>query len=107
MCIQPKCGQWPAFETEDVCVFPHGLSVFFPAFNDAKSLPSLLERTFATLRRCALDYEVIVVNDGSADDTGAVLASLQREYGPRLRVVTHEQNQGYGAALRSGFASCT
>jgi glycosyltransferase involved in cell wall biosynthesis len=48
-----------------------------------------------------------VVNDGSRDNTGEVLADLARQYGPRLRVITHEQNRGYGGALRSGFAAAT
>jgi len=81
------------------------LSVFFPAYNDAPSLPSLVARTFAVLETCIADYEVIVVNDGSSDQTPAVLERLQVQYGPRLRVVTHERNRGYGGALRSGFAA--
>jgi len=87
--------------------FPYGLSVFFPAYNDARALPPLLSRMIATLRRVAEDFEIIVVNDGSTDDTADVLEQLQREYEPRVRVVTHESNRGYGAALRSGFAAAT
>jgi glycosyltransferase involved in cell wall biosynthesis len=84
--------------------FP-SLSVFFPAYNDALSLPELLRKTFATLEPHVADYEVIVVNDGSRDGTGEVLARLCREYSPWLRVVTHAHNRGYGGALRSGFAA--
>src|SRR5215470_3147196 len=87
--------------------FPAGISVFFPAFNDAPSLPALIDRTFDTLRRVASDYEVIVINDGSVDDTAAVLEELRQKYHPLLRVVTHEVNRGYGAALRSGLAAAT
>ena len=86
--------------------FP-SLSVFFPAYNDAPSLPSLVGRTFAVLERHVEDYEVIVVNDGSGDDTARVLAELQLVHGPRLRVVTHEMNRGYGGALRTGFEAAT
>ena len=82
--------------------FP-SLSVFFPAYNDAPSLPKLLAKTFDTLELHVADYEVIVVNDGSYDNTAAVLEELRAQYGPRLRVVTHPQNRGYGGALRSGF----
>jgi glycosyltransferase involved in cell wall biosynthesis len=81
------------------------ISVFFPAYNDAPSLPKLIGDTFRVLGACAEDYEVIVVNDGSYDDTGEVLRQLQRQYGPRLHVITHQQNRGYGGALRSGFAA--
>lgn len=83
----------------------NGISVFFPAYNDAPSLPGLLERTFRTLENSAEDYEVIVVNDGSRDETAAVLERLSGVYGDRLRIVTHPVNRGYGGALRSGFAA--
>ena len=53
------------------------------------------------------DYEVIVVNDGSYDDTAVVLEQLRGKYGARLRVVAHEQNRGYGGALRSGLEAST
>ena len=86
--------------------FP-SLSVFFPAYNDAPSLPDLLGGTFAVLREHVADYEVIVVNDGSGDNTGEVLEQLAEKYRPFLRVVTHPQNRGYGGALRSGFAAAT
>ncbi|MFB3778661.1 MAG: glycosyltransferase family 2 protein [Bryobacteraceae bacterium] len=81
------------------------LSAFFPAYNDAPGLPSLVGATFALLEGWVEDFEVIVVNDGSHDDTAEVLERLQARYGERLRVVTHERNRGYGAALRSGFAA--
>ena len=75
------------------------LSIFFPAYNDALSLPGLVRKTFAVLEQCVEDYEVIVVNDGSQDNTGEVLENM--------RVVTHQQNRGYGGALRTGFESAT
>jgi len=83
------------------------LSVFFPAYNDAPSLPALIRKTFAVLERHVEDYEVIVVNDGSQDDTGQVLEELRREFAPCLRVVTHAENRGYGGALSTGFESAT
>ncbi len=83
------------------------LSVFFPAYNDAPSLPDLVAKTFEVLEAHADDYEVIVVNDGSQDKTGEVLEELRRRYQPLLRVITHAQNRGYGGALRSGFEAAT
>jgi glycosyltransferase involved in cell wall biosynthesis len=81
------------------------ISVFFPAYNDAPSLPALVNKTFAVLSNQAGDFEVIVVNDGSRDNTAEVLEQLRHRHGPRLRVVTHPVNRGYGGALRSGFAA--
>ena len=83
------------------------ISAVFPAYNDAASLPALLARVFHVLPVVTADYEVIVVNDGSRDDTGTVLAALAQVYAPHLKIITHQTNRGYGAALRTGFAACT
>lgn len=81
--------------------------MFFPAFNDAPSIGPLVDAAFEVLALRASDYEVIVVNDGSFDGTGEVLASLEQQFSPRMKVVTHAQNRGYGGALRSGFAAAS
>jgi len=81
------------------------LSVFFPAYNDAPSIATLVDKAFETLRGRTPDFEVIVVNDGSFDNTAEVLEGLQRRYGAAFRVITHPRNRGYGAALRSGFTA--
>jgi glycosyltransferase involved in cell wall biosynthesis len=60
--------------------------------------------TLRTLAKVVDDYEVVVVNDGSSDHTAEVLDELAQFY-PRLRVVHHARNRGYGGALRSGFAN--
>jgi glycosyltransferase involved in cell wall biosynthesis len=83
-----------------------GISIFFPAFNDEGSIVGLVGDALAVLPTLADDYEVIVVNDGSTDRTAAVLEELMRTE-PRLRLVQHESNRGYGAALRTGFKSAT
>lgn len=83
---------------------PAGLSVFFPAYNDSGTIASLVIVAVQTARQLTPDFEVIVVNDGSADATPRILAELAKLY-PEVRIVTHEQNRGYGGALRSGFAA--
>jgi glycosyltransferase involved in cell wall biosynthesis len=83
-----------------------GISVFFPAYNDEASIAGLVGEALALLPSLADDFEVIVVNDGSTDGTAAVLDELARA-DPRVRVIRHEVNRGYGAALRTGFASAT
>lgn len=82
-----------------------GISAFFPAYNDGGTIASMVVSTLMTLRECADDYEVIVVNDGSADYTGPLLDELARIHAPYLRVIHHPRNLGYGAALRRGFAA--
>ena len=83
---------------------PLSITAFFPAYNDAGTIASMVVTADRTLRALTDDYEVIVVNDGSPDHTADVLADLQTRY-PNLRVVTHVKNRGYGGALRTGFAS--
>ena len=83
-----------------------GLSIFFPAYNDSATIASLVITALRTARALTPDYEVIVVNDGSADKTAEILDELARNY-PEVRIVHHERNRGYGGALRSGFAAAT
>src|SRR5512132_1898210 len=83
---------------------PSGLSVFFPAYNDGGTIASLVITAVQTARQLTNDFEVIVVNDGSADGTPRILAELAGLYS-QVRIVTHEKNRGYGGALRSGFAA--
>ena len=79
--------------------------MFFPAYNDAPSIAKLVDKAFEVLRERASDFEVIVVDDGSRDNTGGVLKDLEARYGAMFRIITHAENRGYGAALRSGFAA--
>src|SRR5579859_2078448 len=82
------------------------VSAMFPAYNDAGTIPSMVIMAFKALPQVTDDYEVVVVNDGSQDYTGEVLAELAGVY-PRLRVVTHPHNRGYGATLRTGFGQAS
>jgi glycosyltransferase involved in cell wall biosynthesis len=85
---------------------PAGLSVFFPAYNDSGTIASMVIRAVQAAEELTPDFEVIVVNDGSADATPAILDELARTY-PRVRVVHHAKNRGYGGALQTGFRSAT
>ncbi len=85
---------------------PLGLSVVFPAYNDAGTIPSMVIGARLSARGLVDDFEIVVVNDGSSDHTAEVLSELQEVF-PELRVVTHPKNRGYGGALRSGFDSAT
>jgi glycosyltransferase involved in cell wall biosynthesis len=83
-----------------------GLSIFFPAYNDAGTIASLAIVAHMTARRLVTDHEVIVVEDGSPDHTGELLDEMGRHF-PWLCVVHHETNRGYGGALRTGFATAS
>jgi glycosyltransferase involved in cell wall biosynthesis len=82
------------------------ISVFFPAFNDEMTIAALVGDALAVLPALTDDFEVLVVNDGSTDNTAAVLDELAR-VNPRVRVIHHKTNRGYGGALRTGFAQAT
>jgi len=79
------------------------LSVVVPACNEAANLPACVDALHATL--AASPYEVVVVDDGSRDDTAAVAARLAAAQPDRVRLLRHDHNQGLGAALRTGFAA--
>ena len=74
------------------------VSIVFPAYNEAENIAIVVDE-FATVLS-GISAELIVVNDGSSDDTQSVLEGLPF---PNLRVIQHPTNLGYGSALRSGF----
>src|SRR5262249_24443092 len=80
------------------------LSIFFPAYNDAGTSASLALVAHMTARRLTDDHELIVVDDGSADQPGMLLDEMAAHF-PWLKVVHHPANRGYGGALRTGFAT--
>jgi glycosyltransferase involved in cell wall biosynthesis len=79
------------------------LSYFFPAHNEEANLEGLVAEALETLPTLATTFEIIAVDDGSRDATGAIADRLAAEHPDVVRVVHHERNLGYGAALRSGF----
>ena len=82
------------------------ISAFFPCYNDARSIPKMVRDVHRALVASVEDFEIIVVDDGSSDDSVAVLEGLTSE-APELRIVEHPHNRGYGGALQSGFAAAT
>jgi len=79
------------------------LTVFFPAFNEEDIIEKTVTDALAACAPVAADLEVVVVDDGSADQTAAIVERMAAA-DPRVRLIRHERNRGYGAALRSGFA---
>jgi glycosyltransferase involved in cell wall biosynthesis len=83
---------------------PASLSVFFPAYNDSGTIASMVIRTVKAASELTPDFEIIVVDDGSADSTAEIADELARTY-PQVRAVHHPTNRDYGAALQTGFRS--
>lgn len=82
------------------------ISAVFPAYNDGGTIASMVSAAWIALHQVVDEFEIIVVNDGSADYTSSVLEEISTRY-HELRVITHPINQGYGAALRTGFSAAT
>ena len=81
------------------------LSVFFPAYYDEKNIEKVVLSAIKVLEELKLkDYEIIIIEDGSPDKTGEVADRLAEKF-PKVRVIHHEKNMGYGATLKDGFLS--
>ena len=80
------------------------LSVFFPAYNEAGNIENTVKNAVKVLRELNLEYELMVVDDGSKDETAEIVEKLSKS-NSRIRVVSHSKNLGYGSALKTGFGS--
>ena len=82
------------------------LSVFFPCYNEQDNVTRTVEKALGELNKLDIDFEIIIVNDGSTDKTGQIADELsQRD--ARIKVVHHPKNLGYGSALQSGFKTAS
>lgn len=77
-----------------------GVSVIVPAFNEEHGLPPVLRQLQEVMKTTAVEYEILVVDDGSQDQTASVCAGFEG-----VTVIRHHENRGYGAALKSGIRS--
>jgi glycosyltransferase involved in cell wall biosynthesis len=80
------------------------LSLVVPAYNEQENVPTLLSRVEAALSRIGKPFEVIIVDDGSTDDSPRLLAEAMRRH-PWLRVLRMKRNSGQSAAFEAGFAA--
>jgi len=82
------------------------LSVFFPCYNEADNLERVVAQALDVLNKLDIDFEVIIVDDGSTDQTGRIADELASG-DEHVRALHHEKNSGYGAALQTGFRAAT
>ena len=80
----------------------NSISIFFPCYNDAKSIAKLVKKSYEILPTLTDNYEVLVIDDFSIDNSRKKLKDLKRRY-PDLHIIFHEKNLGYGGTLKSGF----
>jgi glycosyltransferase involved in cell wall biosynthesis len=80
------------------------ISLVLPAYNEAENIEPVIAEAIPALEACTDDFEIIVVDDGSGDDTAGVTIRLM-DSTPRLRLEQHRVNQGFGAAVFTGFTT--
>lgn len=85
----------------------NSISIFFPCYNDEKTIGNLVKDAYSTVRKLTNEYEVIVVDDGSTDKSRSELKKLQSSKFPKLKLVFHDKNRGYGGALKTGFKTAS
>lgn len=92
--------------SEEIRCDAKSVSIFFPCYQDWGTMGSMVLFTVQTAERLGLDYDITIVDDGSAEHTRELLQRLEKDY-PQVSVLYHPKNRGYGGALRSGFAAAT
>jgi glycosyltransferase involved in cell wall biosynthesis len=80
------------------------LTIFYPCYNDGGTIATMIIRAMQVAPTLTDDFEVLVINDGSMDDSALVLNEMLRMYPQRLRVVHNLRPSGYGGVLRKGFS---
>jgi glycosyltransferase involved in cell wall biosynthesis len=80
------------------------ISLVVPAYNEADNIEALVAEATPALNAVTEDYEIVIVDDGSKDETAAVTRRVLETH-PHVRLVQHEVNQGFGAAVLTGFTN--
>ncbi len=84
----------------------YGLSIFLPAYNEEENVASAVKQVSTVAQGLGIEYEIILVNDGSSDRTGEIGRELEQQI-PNFRLVEHYPNRGYGGALKAGFEAAS
>lgn len=81
------------------------LTIFFPCYNDGGTIATMIIRAMQTAPAVTDDFEILVINDGSQDDSASILGEMARLYPGRVRLMQEPRPSGYGGVLRKGFSS--
>ena len=82
------------------------MSVFFPCYNEEKNIKNTVSKAISVLTEVAKKWEIVLINDGSKDNTAKVLEEIKSNNPKEISIITHNPNRGYGAALKSGLYNC-
>lgn len=80
------------------------ISGFFPFLNDWGTIGSLVTALDKVLQEVSLDYEIIIIDDGSDEKSKEILLMLRKKF-PKLKLISHAKNRGYGGAIKSGISN--
>jgi glycosyltransferase involved in cell wall biosynthesis len=78
------------------------ITIFFPVYNDEQTVKIVAEKAVKFAQEYAKDYEIIIINDKSPDSSGKIADELAKK-NPKIKVIHHNKNLGYGAAIKSGL----
>ena len=79
------------------------LSLFLPCYNEEKNLQNTFDQVQPIINKVANNWEIVIINDGSKDNTGKVATEIKKKFPKNVKIITHPQNRGYGAAFKSGL----
>jgi glycosyltransferase involved in cell wall biosynthesis len=82
------------------------ISLFFPVYNDENTIERMVKKSMTVLEEIAENHEIIIVNDGSPDNSGEIADAMAKQF-TNIKVIHHEQNKGYGAAIKTGFENAS
>jgi glycosyltransferase involved in cell wall biosynthesis len=82
------------------------VTLFYPMYNELKSVEPMTHKALQVMQEVAGDFEILIIDDGSSDGSEKLADNLAQS-DPRIKVIHHQSNKGYGQALRTGFASAS
>ncbi|MEW6040537.1 MAG: glycosyltransferase family 2 protein [Elusimicrobiota bacterium] len=80
----------------------NSISISIPAYNDGKTIEGVIKRSLKVLEEISPDYEVVVINDESSDNTQEVIENISKE-NSKVKVVHHQKNEGFGKTIKEVF----